>query len=80
MDKFMVKTKLYLQKIFSRLLSLDEKINHLTQRVEALGQANGMAYSQTKKCISELAQNQESVQSDLSDAMGTIREATWAGC
>ena len=76
----MVKTTLYLQKIFSRLLSLNEKINNLTHRVEALGQANGMAYRQTKKCITELAHNQEAVQSDLSDAMGTIREATWAGC
>ena len=70
----------YLKKFFSKLLTLDDRVKYLTHRVEALGQANGMAYSQTKKCITELAHNQEAVQSDLSDAMGTIREATWAGC
>ena len=52
----------------------------LAERVETLGQANGTAYKQAQHCISELAKNQESVQSDLSDAMGTIRDATWAGC
>ena len=74
------KQLLYLGKIYGKLLALDDRVKFLTHRVEALGQANGMAYSQTKKCISELAHNQECVQTDLSDAMGTIREATWAGC
>ena len=56
------------------------EIQALLERVETLGQANGTAYKQAQKCITELAKNQEIVQADLSDAMGTIRDATWAGC
>ena len=70
----------YLSGYDKKLQVISDKMDALAERVETLGRANGTAYQQTKHCISELAKNQESVQTDLSDAMGTIRDATWAGC
>ena len=70
----------YLSGYDKKLKVISDKMDALAERVETLGQANGTAYKQAQKCISELAKNQESVQADLSDAMGTIRDATWAGC
>ena len=70
----------YLSGYDKKLKVISDKMDALAERVETLGRANGTAYQPTKHCISELAKNQESVQTDLSDAMGTIRDATWAGC
>ena len=70
----------YLSGYDKKLKVISDKMDALAERVETLGRANGTAYQQTNHCISELAKNQESVQTDLSDAMGTIRDATWAGC
>jgi len=69
----------YLSGYDKKLQVISDKMDALAERVETLGRANGTAYKQAQ-CISELAKNQESVQADLSDAMGTIRDATWAGC
>ena len=70
----------YLSGYDKKLKVITDKLDALAERVETLGQANGTAYKQAQHCIRELAKNQEIVQSDLSDAMGTIRDATWAGC
>ena len=70
----------YLSGYDKKLQVISDKMDALAERVETLGRANGTAYKQAQHCIRELAKNQESVQADLSDAMGTIREATWSGC
>ena len=67
----------HLKNIVSKLIRLSEKIDILEKKVMMLGAANSEAYNQTKKVISELADNQKSVEMDFSDAMGTIREESW---
>ena len=67
----------YLRDITEKLVQLDEKVDTLAKKVMMLGAANSEAYNRTKEVISELADNQKSVELDLSDAMGTVRESTW---
>ena len=67
----------YMRDIAEKLVQLDEKVDTLSKKVMMLGAANSEAYNRTKEVISELADNQKSVELDLSDAMGTVRESTW---
>ena len=66
-----------LKNIDQKLVRIEEKVDALEKKVMLLGAANSEAYKRTEKVISELADNQKSVELDLSDAMGTLRESTW---
>ncbi len=68
----------YLRNITSKISVLFDRIEELGKRVEALGQACGNAFNQTKVVVSHLADVQEETRMDLD----SITEAPdpWAGC
>ena len=66
-----------LTNIETRLILIKRKADALEEKVIALGQANCRGYSMCKDVINQLAQHQESINDDLSDAMGTVRELSW---
>ena len=66
-----------LTSIETRLILIKRKADALEEKVIALGQANCRGYSMCKDVINQLAQHQESINDDLTDAMGTVRELSW---
>ena len=68
----------YLRNITSKISVLFDRIEELSKRVEALGQAYGSAFNQTKVVVNHLAEVQEETRMDLD----SITEAPdpWAGC
>lgn len=77
MEEFKTNVLLTLTKIEEHQIVLKTLIRKLEERVVSLGKANSEAYSRTKHVINELAQHQEAVNDDLSDAMGTVRSVSW---
>ena len=69
-----------LTNIEAQQILIKDKLTTLEKKVMMLGQANCQAYSRTKEVINELAKHQESVNEDLSDAMGTVRNLSWQHC
>jgi ribosomal silencing factor RsfS len=69
-----------LTNIEAQQILIKDKLVTLERKVVTLGRANCQAYSMTKEVINELAKHQESVNEDLSDAMGTVRNLSWHHC
>ena len=71
----------YLRNITSKLSTLFEKIEFLEKTVVQLGQACGMAFSQTKEVVNKLAEATEETRMDLSEYGGTIEASSFfSGC
>ena len=66
-----------LTNIETRLILIKRKADALEEKIITLGQANSRGYSMCKDVIQQLAQHQESINDDISDAMGTVREISW---
>ena len=66
-----------LTNIETRLIHIKRKADALEEKIMTLGQANSRGYSMCKDVINQLAQHQESINDDLTDAMGTVRELSW---
>ena len=62
----------YLRNITSKLSTLFEKIEFLEKTVVQLGQACGMAFSQTKEVVNKLAEATEETRMDLAEYGGVI--------
>ena len=78
------KEMLYLRNIVKKLHFMQTTIDRLETRLDELevsmiqlGAGNSEAFQMCRTAVQALAENQESVQSDLSDAMGNVRSATW---
>ena len=74
----------YLKNMTTKLINLDRKVEDLHNRVDEmkamtydLGTANSKGYAMCKKCIQAIAENSEDLMSELTDAMGTVREVSW---
>ena len=76
-DEFQTHVLQSLTNIETRLIHLKRKAEALEEKVIILGQANSRGYSMCKDVIQKLAQHQESINDDLTDAMGTVRELSW---
>ena len=71
----------YLRNITSKLSTLFEKIEFLEKTVVQLGQACGMAFSQTKEVVNKLAEATEETRMDLAEYGGTIEASSFFnGC
>ena len=71
----------YLRNITSKLSTLFEKIEFLEKTVVQLGQACGMAFSQTKEVVNKLAEATEETREDLATYGGTIEASSFfSGC
>ena len=72
----------YLRNITSKLSTLFEKIEFLEKTVVQLGQACGMAFSQTKEVVNKLAEATEETRMDLAEYGGTIEADSFfsGGC
>ena len=71
----------YLRNITSKLCTLFEKIEFLEKTVVQLGQACGMAFSQTKEVVNKLAEATEETRMDLAEYGGTIEASSFfSGC
>ena len=71
----------YLRNITSKLSTLFEKIEFLEKTVVQLGQACGMAFSQTKEVVNKLAEATEETRRDLAEYGGTIEASSFfSGC
>ena len=71
----------YLRNITSKLSTLFEKIEFLEKTVVQLGQACGMAFSQTKEVVNKLAEATEETRMDLAEYGGTIEASSFfSGC
>lgn len=64
-------------KVLETLTNLTQALTELHVKIIQLAKANSEAFEQTKICVIALAKNQQEVNEDLSDAMGTIRGTTW---
>ena len=67
----------YLRNITAKMSVLFERIESLTERVNALGQACGTAFNQTKEVVQKLAEVTEETRMDLSEYGGTIEAASF---
>lgn len=74
----------YLRNIVSKLGYMQTAIDRLETRLDELdvsmiqlGHGNSEAFKMCKQAVQALAENQELVQSDLSDACGNIRSCSW---
>ena len=74
----------YLRNIVTKLGWMQNSIDHLETRLDELdvsmiqlGHGNSEAFKMCKKAVQALAENQEMVQQDLSDACGNIRDCSW---
>ena len=76
-DEFQTHVLQSLTNIETRLIHLKRKADALEEKIMTLGQANSRGYSMCKDVIQKLAQHQESINDDLTDAMGTVRELSW---
>jgi len=65
----------YLRNITSKISVLFDRIEELSKRVEALGQACGSAFNQTKVVVNHLAEVQEETRMGLDSVTDP-----WAGC
>ena len=71
----------YLRNISSKVSTLFEKIEFLEKTVVQLGQACGMAFSQTKEVVNKLAEATEETRMDLAEYGGTIEaDSFFSGC
>ena len=71
----------YLRNITSKVSTLFEKIEFLEKTVVQLGQACGMAFSQTKEVVNKLAEATEETRMDLAEYGGTIEaNSFFSGC
>ena len=71
----------YLRNISSKVSTLFEKIEFLEKTVVQLGQACGMAFSQTKEVVNKLAEATEETRMDLAEYGGTIEaDSFFNGC
>ena len=71
----------YLRNITSKVSTLFEKIEFLEKTVVQLGQACGMAFSQTKEVVNKLAEATEETRMDLAEYGGTIEaDSFFNGC
>ena len=62
----------YLRNITSKISTLFDRIESLSQRVEKLGQACGTAFNQTKEVVNKLAEATEETRLDLAEYGGVI--------
>ena len=62
----------YLRNITSKITVLFDRIEDLSKRVMALGQACGMAFNQTKEVVNKLAEATEETRMDLAEYGGVI--------
>jgi hypothetical protein len=76
-DEFQTHVLQTLTNIETRLIHIKRKADALEEKIMTLGQANSRGYSMCKDVIQKLAQHQESINDDLTDAMGTVRELSW---
>ena len=76
-DEFQTHVLQSLTNIETRLIHIKRKADALEEKIMTLGQANSRGYSMCKDVIQKLAQHQESINDDLTDAMGTVRELSW---
>ena len=67
----------YLRNITAKMSVLFDRIEALTERVNALGQACGTAFNQTKEVVQKLAEVTEETRMDLSEYGGTIEAASF---
>ena len=71
----------YLRNITSKVSTLFDKIEFLEKTVVQLGQACGMAFSQTKEVVNKLAEATEETRMDLAEYGGTIEaDSFFSGC
>ena len=71
----------YLRNITSKVSTLFDKIEFLEKTVVQLGQACGMAFSQTKEVVNKLAEATEETRMDLAEYGGTIEaDSFFNGC
>ena len=70
----------YLKNLALKFYNLQDAVQGLQATVISLGQANGKAYGQVKKVITELAYSTEEVVNDMSTACGAVRSVSWADC
>ena len=71
----------YLRNITSKISTLFERIEALSDRVEKLGQACGQAFNQTKEVVNKLAEATEETRMDLAEYGGTIvADSFFNGC
>ena len=67
----------YLRNITSKISTLFERIDALSERVEKLGRACGQAFHQTKSVVNRLAEATEETRMDLAEYGGTIEAASF---
>ena len=67
----------YLRNITSKISTLFERIEALSERVEKLGRACGQAFHQTKSVVNRLAEATEDTRMDLAEYGGTIEAASF---
>ena len=67
----------YLRNITSKISTLFERIEALSERVEKLGRACGQAFHQTKSVVNRLAEATEETRMDLAEYGGTIEAASF---
>ena len=79
------KVMLYLRNIVTKLGWITTAIDRLETRLDELdvsmiqlGAGNSEAFQQCRTAVQALAENQECVQNDLSDAMGNVRSSSWS--
>jgi hypothetical protein len=71
----------YLRNITAKMSVVLQRVDTLTERVEALGQACGTAFHQTKTVVNKLADTTEETRMDLCEHMGTIDASSFVrGC
>ena len=68
---------LYLKNIVNKYYVLTKRLDKIDSTLMALGRATGTAFNQTKVVINDLSLRAETIQDDLSDAMGTIRDSSY---
>ena len=69
----------YLRNITSKITVLFDRIEDLSERVMALGQACGMAFNQTKEVVNKLAEATEETRMDLAEYGGVIEAESFFG-
>ena len=69
----------YLRNITSKITVLFDRLEELSKRVMALGQACGTAFNQTKEVVNKLAEATEETRLDLAEYGGVIEAESFFG-
>ena len=67
----------YLKKIFSKLMSIEERLREMEKKTLQLGMSCERAFQMTKPCVQELSEHQKELNDNLDTYGGVITSATW---